>query len=42
MTDTIIYWVVTGLLVLFIAWLLFIPAPGHDPLLVFQHAALVR
>lgn len=40
MTDTIVYWVVMGLLLLFIAWLLVIPAPGHDPLVSFMHAGL--
>lgn len=41
MTDTIVYWIVMGLLLLFIAWLLVVPAPNHDPLISFQHAALV-
>jgi len=37
MTDTIIYWLVTGLLLLFIAWLLVIPTPGHDPIIQWVH-----
>ena len=41
MTDTVIYWVVMGLLLLFIAWLLVAPAPGHDPLIQFIHAGLL-
>ena len=41
MTDTIVYWVVMGLLLLFIAWLLVVPAPGHDPLIQFMHAGLL-
>lgn len=40
-TDRVIYWVLMGLLLLGIVWLLFAPAPGHDPLLVFTHAGLV-
>jgi hypothetical protein len=40
--DSVLYWVLTGLLFLCILWLLFTPAPGHDPLIVFTHAGLVR
>jgi uncharacterized membrane protein YhdT len=41
MTDSIIYWAIMLALLLFIGWLLLAPAPGHDPLVSFQHAALV-
>jgi len=40
MTDTIIYWVVTGLLLLVIAWLLVIPAPGHEPVIQWMHGVM--
>jgi hypothetical protein len=39
--DDFIYGLVTLIVILFIAWLIFVPAPGHDPLLVFRHSGLV-
>jgi hypothetical protein len=41
-TDTIVYWVIVGLLFGFICWLLLAPYPGHDPLVQFMHATVVR
>ena len=38
--DRVIYWVLMGLLLLAIAWLLVAPAPGHDPLVQFMHGAM--
>jgi uncharacterized membrane protein len=40
-TDTLIYWAIMCALLVFIGWLLFTPAPGHDPLIQFQHAAVL-
>jgi hypothetical protein len=40
MSDAI-YYAIMLLVVGFIAWLLLVPAPGHDPLVVFQHASRI-
>ena len=40
--DDAIYFLITVVVAVFIAWLLLVPAPGHDPLVVFHHTALVR
>lgn len=41
MVDTIVYWLLTGLLVLCIVWLLFTPAPGHEAIITWSHSVLV-
>lgn len=41
MTDTIVYWVIMAALVVFIAWLLVVPAPGHAPIVQLTHTGLL-
>ena len=35
--DDFVYRLITLVVVLGIAWLIFVPAPGHDPLVRFTH-----
>lgn len=39
--DTAIFYLITAVVIVFIAWLLLVPAPGHDPLVTFAHARMV-
>lgn len=39
--DEAVYVLITTVVLLFILWLIFVPAPGHDPLVQFTHAGLV-
>jgi hypothetical protein len=40
--DDAVYYLITAVVIAFIAWLLFSPASGHDPLLVLQHSRMLR
>jgi hypothetical protein len=39
--DTLVYRVTTLAVIVAIAWLLFAPFPGHDPILSLVHQALI-
>jgi hypothetical protein len=41
MVDTAFYWALMALLVGIIAWLLFVPAPGHEAVIVLHHSGLL-
>lgn len=38
--DDAIYALITAIVIAFMAWLLLMPAPGHEPLIRFEHARL--